>query len=146
MELPRRTHYSFPVVLGLRESDPLSRRSAQMKLYSRLVDDLDAGDAHYSKDLSEVDLNDPENVKVTVSDPAGAVLVSLGSDQFLERFKIYLAHIADWRAQFQRVESVDLRYDGQIIVNPESAVAEHRPMPTTRNYARAISPRRHRGR
>ena len=145
MELPRRTHYSFPVVLGLTESDPLSTRGAQMKLYSRLVNDLDAGNAHYSKDLSEVDLGDPENVKVTVSDPAGAVLVSLGNDQFLERFKIYLSHIADWRAQFEKVESVDLRYEGQIIVNPESPVAEHRPMPTIRSYARAISPRRRRG-
>src|SRR5581483_3951859 len=143
MDLPRRTHYSFPVVLGLSESDPLSTRSAQMKLYSRLVNDLDAGDAHYSKDLSEVDLSDPENVSVTVSDPAGAVLVSLGNDQFLERFRIYLAHIADWRAQFQKVESVDLRYDGQIIVNPETAAAEHRPAPRT--YAKSISPRRHRG-
>ena len=132
MELPRRTHYSFPVVLGLSESDPLSTRGAQMKLYSRLVNDLDAGDAHYSKDLSEVDLNDPENLKVTVSDPAGAVLVSLGSDHFLERFKIYLSHIADWRAQFQKVESVDLRYDGQIIVNPETAVSQHRPTRTWR--------------
>ena len=146
MDLPRRTHYSFPVVLGLRESDPLSTRGAQMRLYSRLVNDLDAGDAHYSKDLSEVDLNDAENVKVTVSDPAGAVLVDLGSDQFLERFKIYLSHIADWRAQFQKVESVDLRYDGQIIVNPETAVAEHRPTPATRSYARALSPRRRRWR
>ena len=132
MELPRRTHYSFPVVLGLSESDPLSTREVQMKLYSRLVNDLDAGDARYSKDLSEVDLNDPENLKVTVSDPAGAVMVSLGSDQFLERFKIYLSHIGEWRQQFQKVESVDLRYDGQIIVNPETAVAAHRPTRTWR--------------
>ena len=144
MELPRRTHYSFPVVLGLSESDPLSTRRAQMKLYSRVVNDLDAGDGRYSKDLSEVDLNDPENVKVTVSDPAGAVLVSLGNDQFLERFKIYLAHIGDWRQQFQKVESVDLRYDGQIIVNPEMAAFEHRPAPAPRTYAKAVSPGRRR--
>src|ERR671934_1951465 len=77
MELPRKAHYSFPVVLGLRDSDPLSTRGAQMKLYSHLVSELDAGDARYSKDLSEVDLGDPENVKVTVADPAGAVLVHL---------------------------------------------------------------------
>ncbi|HKT26459.1 MAG TPA: FtsQ-type POTRA domain-containing protein [Terriglobales bacterium] len=145
MELPRRTHYSFPVVLGLSESDPLSTRAAQMKLYSQLVNDLDTGDAHYSKDLSDVDLRDPENLKVTVGDPAGAVLVSLGNAQFLERFKIYLAHIGDWRQQFQKVESVDLRYEGQIIVNPETAVAERRPAATPKSYAKAISPRRHRG-
>jgi cell division protein FtsQ len=124
MELPRRTHYSFPVVLGLRDSDPLSTRSAQMKLYSRLVSELDAEGTRYSSDLSEVDLSDPENVKITVADPAGAVLVHLGNEQFLERFKIYLSHVGEWRQQFQKLDSVDLRYDGQIIVNPDGAGAE----------------------
>jgi cell division protein FtsQ len=129
MELP---HYSFPVVMGLSDSDPLSTRSAQMKIYLRLIDDLDASGAHYSNDLSEVDLSDPEDVKVTISDSAGAVLVHLGNDQYLERFKIYLSHVAEWRQQFQRLESVDLRYDGQIIVNPDGSTPQ-----------RAVSPRRH---
>lgn len=120
MELPRKTHYSFPVIVGLRDSDPLSVRSARMKIYSRLLKELDAGDAHYSKDLSEVYLNDPDDVKVAIADATGAVLVHLGNDEFLERFKIYLSHIAEWRQQFQNVESVDLRYEGQIIVNPDN--------------------------
>ena len=121
MELPRRTHYSFPVIVGLRDSDPLSTRSAQMRIYSRLLSELDAGGAHYSNDLSEVYLNDPEDVKVAIADgTGGAVVVHLGSDEFLERFKIYLSHIAEWRQQFLKVESVDLRYEGQIIVNPDS--------------------------
>lgn len=121
MELPRKTHYSFPVVLGLNDSDPLSTRAAQMKIYSRLVSSLDAGDAHYSNDLSEIDVSDPEDVRITVSDPAGAVLVHLGNDQFLERFKVYLSHAGEWRQQFQKLQSVDLRYEGQIIVNPDEA-------------------------
>lgn len=124
MEMPRNTHYSFPVITGLSDSDPLSVRSARMKMYSRLTAELDAGGAHYSKDLSEVDLGDPDDVKITVSDAAGAVLVHLGNDQFLDRYKIYLSHIAGWRQQFQKVESVDLRYDGQIIVNPEASTAD----------------------
>ena len=121
MEPARKAHYSFPVVFGLSDSDPLSTRSAQMKTYSRLISDLDAGGNRYSSDVSEVDLSDPEDVKVTVADPAGAVLVHLGSDQFLSRFKIYLSHAAGWRQQFQKLDSVDLRYDGQIIVNPDGA-------------------------
>lgn len=123
MELPRKTHYSFPVVLGLNDSDPLSMRAAQMRIYCRLVNSLDAGDARYSKDLSEVDVSDPDDVRVTVADPAGAVLVHLGNDQFLERFKIYLSHVGGWRQQFQKLDSVDLRYEGQIIVNPDDTIA-----------------------
>lgn len=121
MEPTRKAHYSFPVIFGLSDSDPLSARGAQMKIYSRLLSDLDAGGNRYSNDLSEVDLSDPEDVKVTVADPAGAVLVHLGSDQFLSRFKIYLSHAGAWRQQFQKLDSVDLRYDGQIIVNPDGA-------------------------
>jgi cell division protein FtsQ len=49
------------------------------------------------------------------------VLVHLGSSNFLERFKIYVAHVQEWRAQFQKLESVDLRFDHQVIVNPDSA-------------------------
>jgi len=121
MEPTRKAHYSFPVIFGLSDSDPLSTRGAQMKTYSRLLGDLDAGGNRYSNDLSEVDLSDPEDVKVTVTDPAGAVLVHLGNDQFLSRFKIYLSHAGAWRQQFQKLDSVDLRYDGQIIVNPDGA-------------------------
>lgn len=124
MEMPRKAHYSFPVITGLSGSDPLSVRSARMKIYARLTSDLDAGGAHYSRDLSEVDLGDPDDVKITVGDSAGAVLVHLGNDQFLDRYKIYLSHIAGWRQQFQKLQSVDLRYDDQIIVNPEETRAD----------------------
>jgi hypothetical protein len=54
-----------------------------------------------------------------VNDPAGDVLVHLGSSDYLSRYKIYVTHAQGWRAQFQKLDSVDLRYDNQIIVNPD---------------------------
>ncbi|HWC19798.1 MAG TPA: FtsQ-type POTRA domain-containing protein [Terriglobales bacterium] len=151
MDLPRKAHYSFPLVLGLRDSDPRSTRGAQMKLYARLVSELDAEEAHYSKDLSEVDVSDSEDVKVTVADPAGTVLVHLGNDQFLERFRIYLSHVGEWRQRVQKLESVDLRYDGQIIVNPDTNQivghqVPHQSEQVVRRYAKKTPPRRHGGR
>lgn len=122
MELPPRAakSYSFPVLVGMSESEPLTTRAARMKIYTQLVRELDAGGAQNSKDLSEIDLTDPEDVKVTVSDPQGEVLVHLGSSGFADRFKIFRAHVQEWRQQFQRLDSVDLRYDRQVIVNPDS--------------------------
>jgi cell division protein FtsQ len=55
-----------------------------------------------------------------VADPDGEVLVHLGGSDFAERFKIYKAHVQEWRSQFQKLDSVDLRYDNQVIVNPDS--------------------------
>ena len=120
MELTPKHKYSFPVILGMNPGEPLSTRAPRMKTYEEMVRDLDSGGARYSKDLSEVDLTDLEDVKVRVNDPAGDVLVHLGSSDYLRRYKIYVTHAQGWRQQFQKLESVDLRYDNQIIVNPET--------------------------
>ncbi len=119
MELPQKHKYSFPVILGMNPGEPLSTRAPRMKAYNELVQDLDSGGARYSQDLSEVDLGDLENLKVRVNDPAGDVLVELGSSDFLKRYKTYVSHVREWRQQFQKLESVNLRYDNQVIVNPE---------------------------
>ena len=119
MELSSKHKYSFPVILGMNPGEPLSTRAPRMKTYSQMVQELDSGGAHYSQDLSEVDLSDLEDVKVRVNDPAGDVLVHLGSTDYLRRYKTYVTHALSWRAQFQKLESVDLRYDNQIIVNPD---------------------------
>jgi cell division protein FtsQ len=119
MELTPKHKYSFPVILGMNPGEPLSTRAPRMKAYAEMVHDLDAGGARYSQDLSEVDLSDLEDVKVRVNDAAGDVLVHLGSSDYLRRYKIYVTHAQGWRQQFQKLESVDLRYDNQIIVNPE---------------------------
>jgi len=66
-----------------------------------------------------VDISDPEDVKVLAADANGDVLVHLGSGYYLQRYKSYVTHVQQWRQQFDKVESVDLRYDGQIIVNPD---------------------------
>src|SRR5271168_3404050 len=119
MELTPKHRYSFQVILGMNPGEPISTRAPRMKTYAEMVRDLDAGGARYSQDLSEVDLSDLEDVKVRVNDPAGDVLVHLGSSDYLRRYKIYVTHAQGWRQQFQKLESVDLRYDNQIIVNPE---------------------------
>jgi cell division protein FtsQ len=119
MDLATKKKYSFPVIVGMNSGEPLSTRTPRMRIYNELVGQLDSGGAHYSQDLSEVDLSDPEDVKVTTNDPDGEVLVHLGSANYLDRFKVYVAHLREWRQQFAKLESVDLRYDRQIVVNPD---------------------------
>lgn len=125
MELPLagRRKYSFPVLVGVNANEPASTRIARMKIYNELVRELDSSGGHYSQDLSEVDVSDPDDVRVVANDPQGAVLIHLGSSNFLDRYKIYVSHVREWRQQFEKLESVDLRYDRQIIVNPDLRVA-----------------------
>ena len=70
MDLSSKKKYSFPVIVGVNSGEPISTRFARMKIYNELVRELDSDGANYSKDLSEVDLSDPEDVKVLANDPA----------------------------------------------------------------------------
>jgi hypothetical protein len=139
MELSAKKKYSFPVIVGMNSGEPLSTRAARMKIYNELVREIDSSGGHYSQDLSEVDLSDGEDVKVLTNDPDGEVLVHLGSSNYLDRFKIYVAHLREWRQQFEKLESVDLRYDRQIIVNPDLRVSPRQPAISASAAKAAIS-------
>lgn len=140
MDLPTgRNKFSFPVILGMNANEPPSTRKARMKIYNELVSQLDSDGAHYSQDLSEVDLSDLDDVKVLAANADGDVLVHLGSSKYLDRYKIYVAHVKEWRQQFEKVESVDLRYDRQIIVNPDSEGAVKQATISTSAARKAIA-------
>src|SRR5205814_2926656 len=59
-----------------------------------------------------------------------------GSSNYLDRYQVYVGHVREWRQQFDKVESVDLRYDRQIIVNPDLNGAI-KPLPLSRSAAKA---------
>src|SRR5437879_3434713 len=135
MELPGagKQKYSFPVIVGTNPGEPLSTRAARMRIYNQLLRELDSDGAHYSQDLSEVDISDQDDVKVLTNDSAGAVLVHLGSSDFLSRHQIYVTHVRGWRQQFEKLESVDLRYEHQIILNPDMQGTARAPQITPRS-------------
>jgi cell division protein FtsQ len=141
MELTPKHKYSFPVILGMNPSEPLSTRAPRMQAYMELVRELNSGGAQYSQDLSEVDISDLDDLKVRVNDPAGDVLVHLGSSDYLQRYKIYVTHAQGWRQQFQKLESVDLRYDNQIIVNPDMEPPARTGVLTPAGGKAVVSPR-----
>jgi cell division protein FtsQ len=122
MDMPAKSDYSFPVILGMNENEPLSTRAPRMRLYLRLMQELDAGGSQYSKNLDEVDLSDPDDVKVLARGGAAPVLLHLGSSDFLPRFMVFLANVEKWEQEKGKLESVDLRYP-RIYVIPDSHAA-----------------------
>jgi cell division protein FtsQ len=111
--------YSFPVLTGISASDPLSTRAARMKIYMEFVAALDAGGENISRGLSEVDLSNPEDVKAILPSGGSAstdVLVHFGDAKFLERYHQYRQHLAEWRTQYPRLGSVDMRYERQVVL------------------------------
>ena len=114
-------HYSFPVVTGIDPGDPLPSRRARMAVYGRLISDLDSTGPHLSEQLSEIDLTDPEDARVLMPEPGADILAHFGDDQFLARYQRYKAHIAEWRQQYPKLASVDLRYEQQVVLEMAGA-------------------------
>ena len=109
-------HYSFPVLTGISAEDPRSVRAARMKLYLAFMAALDATGEGISHKLSEVDLSNPEDLKAIVPDGGADILVHFGEEKYLERYRQYQAHLAEWRAQYPRLASVDMRYERQVVL------------------------------
>jgi cell division protein FtsQ len=137
LDAPLAAHYSFPVILGFTGVEPLSTRAARMRIFQTLMRELDSGGANYSRDLSEVDLSDPADTRITVADGNGEILIHLGEAHFLERYKVFISHIQEWRRQYAKIESVDMRYERQVILNPDVRAPQAEPAPAAEPAAEA---------
>lgn len=111
--------YAFPVLSGLPETLSPEERRRRVQLYLEFVGDLDREGKSFSARLSEIDLGDPDNVRAAVAENDGAVWLHFGRDRYQEKFDAFLRHRSLLRESGQPVRSVDLRYRGQIVLNPD---------------------------
>lgn len=133
LERPQEGDFHFPVVTGMNEATPRDQRAARMKLFTGFLKEIELARAGATDQISEVDLSDPSDVRVTLADvpelgnPAAegqaSVLVHFGEKDFTQKFRVFVENIAQWRATVGRVDSVDLRFSRQVVVNPETQSA-----------------------
>ena len=99
-----------------------------MELYQRLMSELDADGQHFSDQISEIDLTDPEDARVLMPEQGADVLAHFGEDHFLERYQRYKAHIAEWRQQYPNLAAVDLRYEQQVVLEMKQGESNAQPI------------------
>lgn len=127
---PQSGDFNFPVVDGIHAGLPADERERRMQMYSGFLSQIDNARSGASSQVSEVDLSDGHNLVATFSDLTGTVtnsswdksdgplIVNFGDHNFQQRFSTLLDQIGQWRATVGRVGSVDLRFNGQVVVNP----------------------------
>lgn len=139
------TVYSFPVVTGIEARDPLSVRAARMKIFTEFTTDLDSAGGMISGKLSEVDLSNPEDIKALIPEK-GDILVHFGDRDYLDRYRKFEEHLPEWRAQYPRLASVDMRYERQVVLEMQNGApvpvpgAEEPSAPAARPHAAAAKP------
>jgi cell division protein FtsQ len=108
--------YSFPVVTGVSAQQNAEERASRMRLYADFMSALSStGDPAVSQ-LSEVDLSDPEDVRVLLPSAGSDLLVHFGSEDFAARWQRLEEKLPGWRQQYPRLAGVDLRYQRQTVL------------------------------
>jgi len=112
------SHFDFPVIVGFEEGfdlDTLAQNKKRISLYRALIQSLNENGTGLSSEISEIYLQDPDDVAVILN--GDTVLVHLGTEKFQERVRRYLAMSRDLKRKYHLLDSVDLRYQDQVIIN-----------------------------
>ena len=116
LETPPDVSWTFPVLRGVSDRETADKRRARMERFLMLTEELRLAESGFPSEISEVDLTDPADVCAVIADASGALRLHLGDEQFRDRYEIYRSHIAEWRQQFNEIHSIDLRYEGQAVI------------------------------
>ena len=77
--------------------------------------------------ISEISLADEEDLKALLIRGQQTVQVHFGDRDFSERFRNFLAMLPEIQKSNDKIDSVDLRYHNQIVVDPQSPAPPAEP-------------------
>lgn len=126
LEKPEKASFDFPILSGLESAGTVAERRSRLALYQEFGQKL-AGELSKSGWLvSEVNLSDADDLKALLIQGQETILVHFGRRDFPERFHSFLTLLPEVRKTNSKIESVDLRYRNQIVVNPQRAVTSNK--------------------
>lgn len=124
LERPLEANFHFPVVSGFDDTTPIADRKERMALFVEFMKELELAHPGAGEQVSEVDFSDAQDVRAMLADLPGLegqypIWVHFGNGDFVNKYHLLTENLAQWRASAGRVESVDLRFSKQVVVNPE---------------------------
>ena len=94
-----------------------------MEIYRRFLKELDASGQKISDSLSEVDVSNPEDVKALIPSGGTDLLVHFGDEDFLARYQQFEEHLPEWKTQYPKLASADMRYQNQVVLEMQPGTA-----------------------
>ncbi len=147
LDRPEGEDFHFPIVTGLSENMPRDERETRMKTFQEFLKTIAMVHASYDSgehksatfaraasvdNISELDLGNPRDLVIVVTglapEASQAVTVHFGQNDFQNKYSMLIENFAQWQASFGRVQSIDLRYGKQVVVNPDTSApaAKHK--------------------
>lgn len=110
LDPPTQAQFTFPVLSGIREDETDEQRRDRVHAMLRVQDDL----GFLAKDISEVNVADPENIRVIAQVDHRALELILGDGNYARRYQNFLNHYPEIRKRSPEVKAFDLRLDDRI--------------------------------
>jgi cell division protein FtsQ len=126
LDRPQGEDMRFPIVTGVSEEVARDQREKRMQTYEEFIKDVDLVRAGSSDRVSEIDLSNPKDLRVVMTGLASpndsqAVTIHFGSGEFTGKYKMLVDNFSQWQANAGRVQSIDLQYTRQVVVNPDTS-------------------------
>jgi len=112
LEPPAQADFSFPVLSGVREEDSEADRYSRVRTFLQVLEEM----GYLAKDISEMDVSDPENIRIVAQVDRRVVTLVLGDGNYARRFQSFLNHYPEIRKGSPHARVFDLRLDGRFTV------------------------------
>jgi cell division protein FtsQ len=138
LERPVAGDFHFPVITGIRREMSPEDRQQRMQLFSKFIEEIGAAQAGAAEQVSEVDLSDGRDLRATLtgldspsrqdqssSDRSAAmpIVVHFGDSDFTGKYQTLVNEFGTWQATAGRIESVDLRFSREAVVNQDTSAS-----------------------
>jgi cell division protein FtsQ len=125
LDRPEGEDLHFPIVTGLPDSMPREERERRMQTYQEFLRDADLIRSGSSERVSEIELSNAKDLRVvmtglTSATDSQAVTIHFGNNDFTGKYRMLVENFAQWQANAGRVQSIDLQYSRQVVVNADS--------------------------
>ncbi|HTS78335.1 MAG TPA: FtsQ-type POTRA domain-containing protein [Bryobacteraceae bacterium] len=109
---PAPDRFTLPVLAGVRPPDPIEQRRDRVHRMLRLTRDLGPRAAQ----ISEIDVSDPDNLKVTEPRDGHMVTLLLGDHDFSLRYQNFVRNYGEIKRRLPGAATLDMRLEDRITV------------------------------
>ena len=110
LDQPPQSQFAFPVLRGIREEETEVQRQDHVRSFLAVQEDM----GYLAKDISEMNVSDPDNIRIVAQVERRTVELLLGDANFGRRYQNFLKHFPDIQRQSPGVKTFDLRLDDRI--------------------------------
>lgn len=111
LEPPAQANFTFPVLSGIDDKQTDAQRAHRVAVLLDLQRELGAE----GRDISEVNVADPDNLRLVANAAGQAVELILGDVNYARRYRTFLQHYPEMHKRQPGVKVFDMRLDDRIL-------------------------------